>query len=93
MLISSPPFVEPCYFGIDISDRESLIANKMSIEEIRREIGADTLGYLSIESLRKTAGGADIELCDGCFTKQFSAEVPTTFFVDKYANKIHRHNK
>ena len=93
MLISSPPFVEPCYFGIDISDRESLIANKMSIEEIRREIGADTLGYLSIESLRKTAGGADIELCDGCFTKQFSAEVPTTFFVDKYANKIHKHNK
>ena len=88
MLISSPPFVFPCYFGIDISDEKSLIANKMTIEEIRREIGADTLGYLSIESLRKTAEGVDIDLCDGCFTKQFSAEVPTTFFVDKYANKI-----
>ncbi len=88
MLISSPPFVFPCYFGIDISDEKSLIANKMSIEEIRREIGADTLGYLSVESLRKTVEGVDIDLCDGCFTKQFSAEVPTTFFVDKYANKI-----
>lgn len=90
MLISSPPFVFPCYFGIDISDRENLIANRMTIEEIRREIGADTLGYLSVESLRETAAGADVDLCDGCFTKKFSAEVPTTFFVDKYANKINK---
>ena len=90
MLISSPPFVEPCYFGTDISDKENLIANKMTIEEIRREIGADTLGYLSIESLHKTVEGVNIDLCDGCFTKQFSAEVPTTFFVDKYATKIHK---
>ncbi len=90
MLISSPPFIFPCYFGIDISDRENLIANKMSIDEIRREIGADTLGYLSVKSLRETAAGCDIDLCDGCFTKQFSAEVPTTFFVDKYASKIKR---
>ena len=92
MLISSPPFVFPCYFGIDISDSESLIANRMSIEEIRREIGADTLGYLSVESLHKTVEGVQIDLCDGCFTKQFSAEIPTTFFVDKYANKI-KHKK
>lgn len=90
MLISSPPFVEPCYFGTDISDKENLIADKMTIEEIRQEIGADTLGYLSVESLHKTVEGVDIDLCDGCFTKQFSAEVPTTFFVDKYANKIHK---
>lgn len=88
MLISSPPFVCPCHFGIDISDKENLIANKMSIEEIRSTIGADSLGYLSVESLRETASGVDIDLCDGCFTEQFSAEVPTTFFVDKYAEKI-----
>ena len=90
MLISSPPFVYPCYFGIDISDKENLIANKMTIEEIRREIGADTLGYLSVESLHKTVEGSNTGLCDGCFTKQFSAEVPKTFFVDKYATKIHK---
>ena len=88
MLISSPPFVEPCCFGIDISDRESLIANRMGIEDIRREIGADSLGYLSVDSLRETVRGAGIGLCDGCFTKQFSAEVPSTVFVDKYATKI-----
>ena len=90
MLISSPPFVCPCYFGTDISDKENLIANKMSIEEIRSEIGADTLGYLSVEGLHKTVQGCNNSLCDGCFTKQFSAEVPTTFFVDKYATKIHK---
>ncbi len=88
MLISSPPFVFPCYFGIDIYDKENLIANKMTKEQIREVIGADSLGYLSIESARRIAGDADINLCDGCFTKEFSAKVPTTFFVDKYANKI-----
>lgn len=88
MLISSPPFISPCYFGIDISDRESLIANKFNTEQIREEIGADSLGYLSVESLRKTAADAHIGLCDGCFTDRFSAEVPSTFFVDKYASKI-----
>lgn len=88
MLVSSPPFIFPCYFGIDINDKESLIANKLSKDKIEEEIGADSLGYLSVESVRKIAEDADIDLCDGCFTKNFSAEVPTTFFVDKYASKI-----
>ena len=90
ILISSPPFVSPCYFGIDIHDKESLIATHMSVEEIRQEIGADSLGYLSVESLRESVKDAHIDLCDGCFTEHYSAEVPTHFFVDKYANKINR---
>ena len=88
MLISSPPFIAPCYFGTDITDKEHLIANKMSIDDIKNEIGADSLGYLSIEGLRQTAREAQIGLCDGCFTQNYAAEVPTTFFVDKYATKI-----
>ena len=88
MLVSSPPFVFPCYFGIDINDKDNLIANRMTREQICAEIGADSLGYLSVESVREIAKDADIDLCDGCFTKNFSAKVPTTFFVDKYANKI-----
>ena len=88
MLISSPPFISACYFGTDITDKDSLIANRMTVDEIKKEIGADSLGYLSVESLRKTAKDANVDLCDGCFTNQFSAQVPTTFFVDKYANKI-----
>ncbi len=88
MLVSSPPFVFPCYFGIDINDKDNLIANRMTREQICAEIGADSLGYLSVERVREIAKDADIDLCDGCFTKNFSAKVPTTFFVDKYANKI-----
>lgn len=90
MLISSPPFRFPCYFGIDIHDKENLIANKMNIEQIRQEIGADTLGYLSMDNLRKTVEDSDIDLCDGCFTGNYSAEIPTEIFVDKYANKINQ---
>ena len=90
ILISSPPFVSPCYFGIDIHDKESLIATHMSVDEIRQEIGADSLGYLSVGSLRESVKDAHIDLCDGCFTERYSAEVPTHFFVDKYANKINR---
>ncbi len=88
ILISSPPFISPCYYGIDIHDKENLIATKLSVSEIRQSIGADSLGYLSVESLRETAKDAKIDLCDGCFTENYAAEVPTTFFVDKYANKI-----
>ena len=88
ILISSPPFISPCYYGIDIHDKENLIATKHSVSEIQQSIGADSLGYLSVESLRETAKDAKIDLCDGCFTEKYAAEVPTTFFVDKYANKI-----
>ena len=90
MLISSPPFVCPCYFGIDIHDKESLIANKMSVDEIKETIGADSLGYLSLESVRKIAEGADIDLCDGCFSGNYNAEIPREIFVDKYAQKINK---
>lgn len=90
MLISSPPFICPCYFGIDIRDKDSLIANKMSIDEIKELIGADSLGYLSLDSVKKIAVNANINLCDGCFSGSYNAEIPRTIFVDKYAKKINK---
>ena len=90
MLISSPPFICPCYFGIDIHDKENLIANKMTIEEIRQFIGADSLGYLSIENIHKIAANAKINFCDSCFSGHYNAQIPKTLFVDKYAKKIKR---
>lgn len=90
MLISSPPFICPCFFGIDIRDKEQLIANKMTAEEIREYIGADSLGYLSLENLHKIAEGANIDFCDGCFSGRYNAEIPRTIFVDKYAKKINK---
>ena len=90
MLISSPPFVCPCYFGMDIHNKESLIANRFSQEEICNKIGADSLGYLSISGLNQIAEGADVGFCDGCFTGEYPAEIPRTIFVDKFAKKINK---
>ena len=67
--ISSPPFINPCYFGTDIDSKDKLIACRMSMEEIRRTLDVDTLGYLSIEhcaQIARTTTGC--EFCMGCFT-------------------------
>lgn len=73
--ISSPPFLWPCYFGTDVPAREQLIAYNKSIEEIRKSIGADSLGYLSIERLEEMVNGLNI--CKGCFTGKYPMEPPT----------------
>lgn len=77
MRISSPPVLNPCYFGIDISSKEHLIAANYSIEEIRESINADTLAFLSVESLLKTPIGAPANcFCTGCFTGEYPMKVP-----------------
>ena len=72
--ISSQPFLWPCYFGTDIPEREQLIAYNRSIEDIRKIIGADSLGYLGIERLEEMVGGLNI--CKGCFTGTYPMEPP-----------------
>ena len=73
--ISAPPFLWPCYFGIDIPERGQLIAYHHSVEEIREIIGADTLGYLRMERLKELAGG--LPVCSGCFDGVYPVEPPT----------------
>ncbi|MCI8594091.1 MAG: amidophosphoribosyltransferase [Oscillospiraceae bacterium] len=75
MRVSAPPFVSPCYFGTDIPDREKLIACHHSAEEIRKMIGADSLGFLSLHSLHQIAPDAQCGFCDGCFTGEYPVEV------------------
>lgn len=87
-MVSSPPFFNPCYYGIDISDKESLISNKMSADELCRSIGADSLGYLSIDGLHSIAKGCKVGLCDACFTGNYPAKIPTEKFEDRFARKI-----
>jgi amidophosphoribosyltransferase len=72
--ISSPPFLWPCYFGTDVPAREQLIAYNKSIEDIRQIIGADSLGYLSIDRLSEMANGLGI--CKGCFNGHYPIEPP-----------------
>ncbi len=66
---ASPIVKNECYFGIDIATKKELIGNKMTIEQIRRKINADSLDYLSLENLRETLGGNNF--CMGCFTGKY----------------------
>ncbi len=75
--ISSPAFIDTCYFGTDIDNRESLIANQKTVEEIKQAVGADSLEYLSIDSLKEITKDCNIKgLCTGCFTGKYPVEVP-----------------
>jgi amidophosphoribosyltransferase len=77
MRVSSPPFRYPCFFGTDVDSRENLIACRLnSAEEIAREIGADSLAYLSVEAAHRLAGEENCGLCDGCFTGRYPIEIP-----------------
>jgi amidophosphoribosyltransferase len=74
--ISCPPTIGPCYYGIDTPHREELIAARHGVEEIRRFVGADTLGYLSLEgTLRALAAGPD-EFCTACWTSIHPVPLP-----------------
>jgi len=68
MRISSPPFKHVCNFGTDIDSAENLIANKMSIEEIGKHIGADSLGFISLDGLKKACENCSLPFCSVCFT-------------------------
>jgi len=72
--VSSPPFLFPCYFGTDVPSNKQLIASSHSVEEICREIGADSLGYMPVEDLEEMAGG--LPLCTACFTGNYPMDVP-----------------
>lgn len=72
--ISSPPFLHPCYFGTDVPSNDQLIAASHSTEEIRKMIGADSLGYMQSEYLEGMAGG--LPLCKACFDGKYPMEIP-----------------
>lgn len=67
VLIASPPTMYPCYYGIDTSEREQLIANKMSVDEICKFVGADSLHYISNEGMFKAIHGDGSGFCSACF--------------------------
>ena len=72
--VSSPPTTGPCHYGIDTPSREELIASSQTVEEIRKFVGADSLGYLSLEGLHGALGArstANGELCDACFSLSY----------------------
>lgn len=72
--ISSPPFLFPCYYGTDVPSTDKLIARKYTVDEICEKIGADSLGYLDVNSLTTMLGlpeGSSKCYCDACFTGDY----------------------
>ncbi len=72
--ISSPPFRFPCYFGTDVPSGDELIANRYSLDEIRQMLGADSLGYLSLDDLSDMVNG--LPVCRGCFDGKYPMVIP-----------------
>lgn len=82
MRVSSPPTVGPCFYGIDTPTRQELIASTHKVEEIRKYITADSLGYMSIEGLRKIIPNSDL-YCMACFTCKYPID-----FQSKRVNQL-----
>ena len=75
LLIASPPFKYTCHFGTDIGDEMNLIANQISQDELRRRIGADSLGHISLDGLKEACTGCARHFCTGCFTGDYPIQV------------------
>lgn len=87
--ISAPPFVSPCYYGVDIDSKENLIACKHSVDEIARIIGADSLGYLSREDVTKIADGSSCTgFCCACFDEKYPTSIPVGNNKNKFEQVI-----
>jgi amidophosphoribosyltransferase len=69
--VTSPPILNPCYLGVDMATYEELIAANLTVEQIRRKIGADSLGYLSLEGLVRATGRDESEFCLGCLNGRY----------------------
>ena len=74
--VGSPPIISPCYFGIDMSTREELIASSKTIEDIRKTIHADSLAYLSLKGLIESVKIDEGDLCLACLTSDYPVDVP-----------------
>jgi amidophosphoribosyltransferase len=75
MRVSSPPTINSCHYGIDTPTRSELIAANQSVEEIRRYIEADTLGYLSVDGMLDAFGRPQQATCTACFTGIYPVEI------------------
>jgi amidophosphoribosyltransferase len=74
--ISCPPTIAPCFYGVDTPSRAELIGATHTIDEIRKYVGADTLGYLSLDGLRAAVGSGQSSYCTSCYTGQYPVAFP-----------------
>jgi len=86
MRVCAPPIQHPCFFGVDMASRWELIAAQKSVEEIRKYIGADTLGFISLEGLIESIGLPSNRFCTACFSGEYP--IPVQLAMDKLALEI-----
>ena len=82
--ISSPPIVSPCFYGIDFADEDQLVASSRTVEEVRTQIGATSLAYLSLEGVQAATTRPENEFCNACFTRRYPTQVPDGKRLAKY---------
>src|SRR5690606_9260874 len=82
--ISAPPVYWPCFYGIDFASRAELIANGMDTEGIRRSIGADSLGFVSLSGLIAATEQPKTRLCRACFDGEYPIDLPAGHLIGKH---------
>lgn len=82
--ITAPPIRHPCYYGIDMATERELVAAHQRVEEISRQIGATSLGYLSLEGLLRAVGEPRRRFCLACFNGEYPVPIPQKGRLDRY---------
>lgn len=88
VLSSAPPFMNPCYYGVDIDSKDSLIAANHPLDEIAKIIGADSINFLSIEDVKRIASNDGSGNCYACFDGVYPTAVPTKADKSRFERKI-----
>jgi amidophosphoribosyltransferase len=89
--VSSPPVQHPCFMGVDMATYSDLIAHRLKVDEIARHIGADSLGYLSLEGMLnaiQATTGQRLDYCTACFSGHYPIEIPEWLFADNREKMI-----
>jgi len=84
--VSSPPITSPCFYGIDMPTKKELIASTKSVEQIRRYLGVDTLGYLSIEGMLSMPSLPKESFCVACFSGRYPTKIENN--IGKFALEL-----
>jgi amidophosphoribosyltransferase len=76
LLVGCPPVIAPCYYGVAMADKKQLVANNCTVENIREQLGVDSLGYISLDSLVEAIDIPSNDLCLGCLTENYPTQIP-----------------
>lgn len=87
--VCAPPITHPCFFGVDLATKDQLIAANLSVPAIREYVGADSLGYLSLDGLHRAIGLPKERFCTACFTGNYPIQVDAE--MDKLGLESYRH--